>query len=51
MNFIINKVYEVEEKKVRIFLALLLQTHKLFDILQDIVNNLNFLYIDGKRKR
>ena len=51
MSFIVNNVYEVEEKKMRIFVTLLLQTRRLFWVMEEVVHKLNYLYIDGKRKK
>lgn len=51
MAYIINKVYEVAEKKIRIFFALLIQTRRLFEVLYLIINDLAYLYIDGEKKK
>ena len=51
MSYIINKVYEVAEKKIRIFFALLIQTRRLFEVLYFIVNDLAYLYVDGEMKK
>jgi hypothetical protein len=51
MSYIIDKVYEVAEKKIRIFFALLLQTRKLFQVLHSIVYDLHELYLAPEQKK
>ena len=51
MRFIIDRIYEVADKKIRIFLALLLHTHQVFSILEAVLNDLAYLYVDVKAKR
>jgi hypothetical protein len=51
MRFIIECVYEVADKKIRIFLALLIHTHQLFRVLETVIRQLGFLYVDADAKR
>lgn len=51
MRFIIDRIYEVADKKIRIFLALLLHTHQVFDVLEAVLKDMAYLYVDTKAKR
>ncbi len=51
MQFILERIYEVADKKIRIFLALLIHTHGIFNVLEAILRDLDYLYVDIKTKR
>jgi hypothetical protein len=46
MKFIIQKVYEVADKKIRIFFALLIHTHDIFNVMESIFKDMSYLYIN-----
>lgn len=51
MRFIVDCVYEVADKKIRIFLALLIHTHQVFRVLEAVLKQLGYLYVDADAKR
>lgn len=46
MRFIVERVYEVADKKIRIFLALLIHTRQIFRVLEAVLKKLPHLYRD-----
>jgi hypothetical protein len=51
MRFIVERVYEVADKKIRIFLALLIHTRQIFRVLEAVLKKLPHLYRDIEAKR
>ena len=50
MKYIMNRIYEGKEVKIRIFFMLLLENKKMFDFLDYVPENLGYLYHDPTAK-
>ena len=51
MNYIVNKIYESKEVKIRLLFMLLLNNKKLFDFLSLIIQRMPHLYKHPDNKR
>ena len=50
MKYIMHKIYQGKEVKIRLLFMLLLSNKKLFDFIYEVINKLPHLYINAKEK-